>query len=184
MQLRSRDGIACDLCGTTFQTDFMYYSWTMRSISVHGDHIPPIVQRRSAQEMFSIDVCAICYSDLSKKIIVNNASIQSGKRRPFVGTLDDIGGQIMKGTYSFYYCDISRVNVKMSGQPNICTNCNHKTYDNTPCTKCQGTDFIVPADLKIEERILEISLSQETFINMRKKAETIRKVAGEWATKT
>jgi hypothetical protein len=163
----------------------MYYSWDFRLISVHSDHKPPLRQLRTVPVVFSIDVCQICYNDLTKKIIANNANIQSDKRRRFVGTLDDLSGEIMKGTYEFYHCDVSKIDVKMSGQPNLCTKCNHRTFDDDKkCSKCGGLDFIVPADMKIADRVLELAMAEATYNGLQDKAKSVRKIAGEWATKT
>ena len=42
MQLKDRDGIACDICGTSYRTDFRYYSFDIRNIAVNNNLRPPI----------------------------------------------------------------------------------------------------------------------------------------------
>jgi hypothetical protein len=185
MQLSTRDGIACDLCGTTYVTDFTYYSWDFRLVSVHNNHKPALKHQLQCPIVFSIDVCTICYNDKTKIIIQNNTNIQSEKRKQFLGTLDDLSGQVLQGTYDYYYCDVSKIDVKMSGQASICSECNHPTYDrDKKCSKCGCLTFTIPADVSINKRILELAMSEDTYKNLQQKAKDMRKIAGQWVTKS
>lgn len=189
MQLKDRDGIACDQCGTTYKTDFLYYSFDFRQVPVQANRRPALDRVLGMQVSFSLDICTQCFEKIKTTVLENYAKNmnQDVKHRGKTGAgiICEITNEKTAGTFNYYHCNVVKVEVKMSGQPSICVNCQTQTYEESePCKKCKGTDFIKPADTKIEDRFLEINLSEAAFRNMVDKAETMRKVAGEWATKS
>jgi len=182
MQLESKDGIACDLCGTSYKLDFVYYSVDIRAFNVHNNIKPSFKQLGISRIVFSLDVCQICYNDLAKKIVTNNKAIQSDKRRVFVGILDDLSGTVMQGDYIAYYCNFSKVDVKISGQISRCKKCQVETHNDNPCKNCGSVDFLIPAKINIAHKELEIFLSEESYQELIEKTKNVRKVAGEWST--
>lgn len=94
-------------------------------------------------------------------------------------------GKKLAGTYEYYYCVVAKANVKMSGQPNVCVKCRTQTFDSDkPCSKCSGKEFIRLAAMDIDRRHVEISMCEEAYKAFVIKAETIRKTAGQWSTKS
>jgi rRNA maturation protein Nop10 len=136
-----------------------------------------------------LDICPACFEKI-KQIVVGNYektmthdTKRRGRRSPLVTC--ELTGTKLVGTYNYYHCNVVLVDVKMSGQPNVCTNCQTHTLETSePCSKCGGVDFVRPALTKTDDRHVEINVSEEAYQGMVNKAETIRKVAGEWATKT
>lgn len=188
MQLSTRDGIACDHCGTTYKSDFTYYSFDFRLIAVVENRRLSLDQIYASQIVFSLDICTACFDIISKTVVQNygqnmNLNVKHrGKQSPSI--LCEMTGQHYQGTYNYYHCNVIEVKVHMSGQPNICVNCEQQTHENDkPCEKCGGVDFIRPARTTQNDRFLEINIGEPAFKELVHKAETIRKVAGEWATK-
>lgn len=189
MQLKDRDGIACDQCGTTYKTDFLYYSFDFRLIPVQENRRPDLQQIFNMQVVFSLDICTQCFEQIKEEVIKNYSKTMTPnvkfRGRPQVGVICEISGEKMVGTFNYYHCNVVRVDVKMSGQPNICVKCQKQTYESDQvCEGCGGTDFIRPADTKVDDRFVEINFSEAAFRNMVDRAESMRKVAGEWATKS
>lgn len=188
MQLKDRDGIACDQCGTTYKTDFLYYSFDFRLVPVQENRRPNIQQILNMQSTFSLDICVQCFEEIKQKVVENYSSIMTAnvkhRERRQVGVVCELTGVKQTGTFNYYHCNVVRVEVQMSGQPNVCVGCKKQTLDSdTPCS-CGGTNFIRLAATKTDDRHVEINLSEAAFRGMVDKAESMRKVAGEWQTQT
>jgi hypothetical protein len=155
-------------------------------ISVDSNRIPTVQQRKQQQIIFSLDICTACMHKMSQDIIANNKKIQSDKRKTFVGTLDDLNGEVLAGTYNYYHTQIASVDIKISGQPNLCVDCNTPTRTkDKPCSKCGGFNFIVPANTSMDSDYLEINLSEKSYSSLQEKAKEVRnKAGGEWSTKS
>lgn len=180
MQLKERDGIACDQCGTQYKMDFTYYSWDFRPVAVHQGHRPNLNHIFRTQISFSLDICTACFDKFSKIIVDNYAKGMDQKGR-FVTC--EFTGNKLTGTFNYYHVEVVKVDVKMTGQPNICVKCQTKTHDeNKTCTNCGGTEFVKPASINQQKRFVELNVSEEAFQTLREKAESIRKAAGQWAT--
>jgi hypothetical protein len=180
MQLKDRDGIACDHCGTQYKNDFLYYSWDFRPVSVNSGQRPQLNHIFRTQISFSLDVCTSCFAKFKEQIVAN---YKSGMDQQGAFTICELTGTKLVGTYNYYHIEVTKVNVRMTGQPNICTNCQAKTFDVTKiCPKCNHTEFIKPAAIDTDKRFVELNLSEEAFEMLRQKAEQTRKVAGQWQT--
>lgn len=185
MQLADRTGIACDLCGTSYRQDFSYYSLDFRPVAV-------INNQRSGRDLilqtkinFSLDLCAACYAQLSNTVVQHYSTIMSPKRRALVQTICEVTGEILAGTYTYYHCLVTGVSVRFTGQPTVCVKCKARTTEAIKaCPKCQGTTFTKPANIKTENDVLEFNVSEATYRGYIARAENVRKVAGEWATKS
>jgi hypothetical protein len=189
MQLKDRDGIACDHCGTTYRTDFLYYSFDFRALTLFGGRRIAINEIFRSPVTFSLDICTACFDTIKGTVVKNYESTmisdvrkRGRKAPPFIC---ELSGTNLVGVDSYHHCNVTRVNVKMSGQPYICANCQTQMMeDNKPCTNCEHTDFIRMASTSSDGRFVEINVGEEAFQELVHKAETIRKVAGEWATKS
>ena len=182
MQMSDRTGIACDYCGAQYKNDFTYYSWDFRLISVIKNQRPQLNHIFRTKIASSLDICTSCFDKLKEKVVHNYSSIMDNKSAL---TICEISGIKMIGTYDYYHVAVTKVIVRMTGQPSICTKCQAKTFDSTKaCAKCQNVDFIKPASMNTDKRHVELNLSEETFSELRKNAEQVRKVAGQWQTKS
>jgi hypothetical protein len=187
MQLTSRDGIACDQCGTNYKTDFTYYSFDVREVNIYNSRRPSLDHIINSEIVLSLDICQHCFSIL-KKTVVNNyqSAMVSDVRRRGKNNIciceccsDKIGNN------DFYYAIITQVKVNMTGQPNICTNCRNQTFNNDkPCSSCGGTDFVKLAHTDAIDRLLEINMCSKCYNNMVNKAESIKSRASEWSTES
>lgn len=189
MQLSSRDGILCDQCGASHRKDFTYYSFDYRLISVIDGRKPSLRDIIQDKIIFSLDICEQCYDKIKKLVIKNYNSIMTnnvknrGKNNQLICEIS--GNKITGLNIDYYYCTIVKVEVMMTGQPNICSNCQTPTYqDDKVCAKCEGTAFVRLANTKSTDRILEINMCEESFRDMVNKAEQIRKLATEWSTES
>lgn len=189
MQLKSKDGVACDHCGTTYRTDFQYYSFDFRLLTVTNNRRPSLSDIFRSQITFSLDICTACFDTIKNKVIKHYENSMTsnikhrGKHANHV--FCELTGKKLIGTFNYYHCNVIDVNIKMSGQPNICVNCQTQTTDeNKPCKKCEGLDFVRLAITRSNDRYVEINVCEEAFQELVHKAETIRKIAGEWETKS
>jgi hypothetical protein len=182
MQTKDRSGIACDHCGATYRNDFMYYSFDFKFITVSEGHIPSLEMIHNTQVVFSLDICTACFSSISQIIVDNYKKVISTKRRARAPHICELTGVQFTGTYNYYYCVVTKANVRLTGQPNICTKCQKKTHDEAKQCECGNTDYVRPAAIRTDDRFLEFNLSEDAFVEMRKKAEEIRKVAAQWTT--
>jgi len=184
MQTSDRSGIACDHCGTIYENDFIYYSFDFHSASVENNRRPAIDAILRSSVTFSLDICEHCFSKLSQKVVDNYKKVMSKKRSVGVKQICEMTGNILAGTYCYYYIVVTRVNVKITGQPNVCVECHTSTWDDDkPCAKCQSTKFIRPAQMNTDERFLEVTICEDAFTQLRKQAEQVRKVASQWSSK-
>lgn len=182
MQISDRTGIACDHCGTQYKNDFTYYSWDLRPVTVNNGMRPQLSHIFHTHVIFSLDICTACFDKFKDDVIKHYMSgMDQRKRHAF--TICELTGEKLTGTYDYYHIEVIRVNVLMTGQPNICTKCQHKSFEeNKVCSKCQNTEFVKPAALDMDKRFLELSVSEKAYQSIRMQAEKIRKVAGEWDT--
>lgn len=189
MQLSDRSGICCDSCGITYKNDFVYYSFDFRLVDVYNNQRPSIDSILSFGIVFSADICTNCFDGIKKTIVDNYAKIMSPKRlaRPSSIIVCEMTGNKLAGTYTYYYCVVSKANIKLSGQPNICVKCKTKTFDkNKPCVKCSGNEFIKMAAMNVDNRHVEIIMCQDAFKEFTTRAERVRMSTstGQWTTES
>lgn len=172
MQTPDKLGIACDSCGMTYKSDFEYLSFDFRQVIKHGGRQPSLNEIFRYHIVSSFDICMQCWLKISEKVINNN-------KKAIKGTCD-ISGLKLGETY--YYAEITKVMVRMSGQPNVCTKCKTKTYDDGPCKECGCKEFVNPALINTINRFVELNVSESVFVDFRKTSENVRRITGEWTT--
>lgn len=183
MQLKTKDGICCDYCGTTYKDEFQYLSFDFKSVSmligpVGSSQRPDPDTILGYPTIFSCDICTKCF-DSFKKRIVDNYTKNMNKSRYMIAC--DWEG--IKITGDHYYCEVSLVKVDLVGQPNICAKCEHKTFENgQPCQKCGGRDFVKIAKTSSTPRYVELNLCQSAYEHFIQKAQSVLQVAGQWTT--
>lgn len=185
MQLKERDGIACDYCGMKYRNDFIYYSFDFHHVYVNENIRPPINHILRSPVMLSLDVCTSCFDTFRTKIVNNYKNQMSPKRGGGKSLVCDWTGEILVGTFEYYYCNVTKASVRMNGQPNICVNCGFKTLDDQQaCSKCNGTSFSKFAAIETNDRFLELIISNTAHNHFVDKLQEIRKVASEWSTES
>ena len=178
MQLKERDGIACDLCGTSYKTDFTYYSFDIRLLNVNDDMRPSLNSIFTYNVVFSLDVCEKCMAEMAETIKKKHKALRKG-------ICCDLTGKTMNGTFEYYHCQVTKALVKMTGQPNICVNCNYQAQDDGKvCPQCDGDEFLRPASIQSDDRYVDLDISEEAYKELVDKAMNMRKIAGEWTTTT
>lgn len=185
MQLKERDGIACDYCGMTYRHDFEYFSFDFHMVSVYNNIRPPLNSMLRSNIVFSVDICPTCFASISNRVIENYSKLMSPNRRVNNLVQCDWTQEKLSGTYNLYYCVITKVIVKMVGQPNVCISCKTKTFDyDKACSKCGGNNFTRPAAIDSQDRFLELTLSENAYKHFVDKSQSIKQIAGEWSTKS
>ena len=186
MQTLDKTGIICDQCGLVSKFDFEYYSFEFRKVSMYQNRRPALQQIFRLPVCKSLDVCTSCFDTLKRTIVNNYSKIMTdnvrhrGKYSP--GTICEISGTKIVGDVDYYYCNIVKAVIRITGQPNICVKCNTKTFDkNKPCTKCNGLNFTSMANVETDDRYLEISMSEQEYKKMIDKSESAKRSA-EWTT--
>jgi hypothetical protein len=164
-------GIACDYCSTSYHNDFIYYSWDFHLVNIIGGRTPPLDHILSSKVIVSYDVCTKCWENFKKSIIENYSK----------GKVCEVTGEKLSDTY--YYVVVTSVDVKMSGQPNICTQCNTTTDDvDNVCKKCGNSKFRRHASVSTDRRLLEFNVSEKVCVKFRESVERFVKIAGQWTT--
>jgi hypothetical protein len=185
MQLKERNGIACDHCGTTYRHDFLYYSFDIRYVAVIANRRPSLDMIFQTNIIFSLDICSICFDKISADIVKNYSKILSAQRRTRIETVCEISGAVLLGDYIYYHINVTKATVRTSGQPHICVKCKTKTMEPTkPCSKCQGSNFYCPASVSAIDRFVEVNISEEVYKRFTELAGKMRQVAGQWSTES
>lgn len=175
MLLSDRSGICCDICGMKCHQDFDYYSFDFREISLIYGRKPSLEQITRMKPVSSLDVCGNCFFKISEQIVKIN-------KTPSKKTRCDISGEVLTDT--FYYCIVSKVKVKMSNMPNICNNCKTPTHDIHNCPKCGGKKFTKVADMKVDNRYVDIIASKAVYTKMIADSDKHRSNSNQWTTES
>ena len=178
MQTTDKSGIICDYCGLCSTNDFAYYSFDFRAIHVMSGRVPSLDIIHNARITSSYDICEGCFASLSQTIIENFKKIQATRR---LGTCE-LTGKIFAGTYDYYYGVVTKVNVRMTGQPNICVGCQKQSFDTQKACSCGSVSFVRPASINTITRFLEFNSCEEAFQTFRQKAEAVRTRPTQWTT--
>lgn len=185
MQLSDRSGISCDLCGVNYRQDFTYYSFDFRPVTVVDNRRPSLDMIFSTTVSSSLDVCGACFKQITDTVITHNKSQMSDKRRQQIHVNCELTGNKLIGSYTYYYCCVATVHVQMAGQPNVCVKCKTPTHtEDKTCQKCGHNQFIKPASVHMDQRSVEFNVCEEGFATLREKAENVRKLAGQWSTRS
>lgn len=183
MQLPTKDGVACDKCGTSHRHDFTYYSFDFRPVEVHANRRPGLQEILRQPPVFSLDICPACFEQMKTAIIANyNKVVLSPQRRVRVDVVCDLSGKLMAGTYNYYHAAVTKAVVSVAKQP-CCMKCKAVAADvSKPCLKCHGDKFIRPISMTTDERHVEINVCEDMYKTLTSNASTVRKVAGEWTS--
>ncbi len=184
MLLNDNSGIGCDHCGTTHNRDFEYYSWDFRHVDVFENRRPSLDAILIERPAFSLDICAACFQSFKRIIVANYGKLMSEKRMPQTKMVCEWTGVFMQGNFEYYHVNVTKADVRLTGQPHVCTECNTKAFDSAAaCKKCGSKKFICHASVETIQRFVELNISVEAFKEFTEKAAEVRRVAGEWATK-
>lgn len=184
MQLSDKTGVICDKCALSLKYDFVYYSLDFKKVSVIGNNKPPLEYVLSSNSERSLDYCPGCFENIKKIILVNYEKVMSPTRKQNPQITCEISSKKLLGTYDYYYCIVSEISVKMTGQPNICINCKTPSYDRKICSKCNGTNFLTPAKVNVNERYLEFSVCGDVYIDMSTISAMQQKNSNQWTTES
>lgn len=131
MFLQTRDGVRCDICGTSHRKKFTYYSMDCGSISVNSSK--QLVG--ATADKSSHDVCEACYEKMLDKCRANIGDVQKDKIKC------DQCPTYMAGTFIFIRSIFTKVEVDSEQQPegpiNVIKNCMDLNF----CDKCKSEMF-------------------------------------------
>jgi uncharacterized Zn finger protein len=102
MLLKTKDGVACDLCGTISKENFTYYSFEGTPVLV--DAATCVVSQQSKD--LDIDVCEKCYSE-AEQVVRKNIAPAIAR-----GTVKcDLCTKVMSGKFQYHIVLIHKVHV-------------------------------------------------------------------------
>jgi ribosomal protein L32 len=174
MLLRDKTGIKCDLCGINYHTEFTYYSFDFRDVNIYGPSRPSLDMILKSPIGYSCDVCLSCFEGLKEKIIANNVNRKSLRC--------DISGESLVSAKKYYYCVVSSAKVSMAKKLSECKKCKQKTYDEKICSKCGHNGFVKMADITVDGRHVELTISQTAYDGLKSKALTVSH--SDWSSKS
>lgn len=102
MLLKTKDGICCDICGTTYKDQFTYYSFESSVVQVDSASL------RVAQggSDLDVDVCEKCYANAEEKVKQNIA------KAPIPNTVKcDFCKSVLKGKFTYHRILVHKVDV-------------------------------------------------------------------------
>lgn len=103
MLLKTKDGIACDLCCSIHKENFIYYS--LEGIPVNVDTNTFLVAKQSKD--IDLDICEKCYNDTEQTVRKHLAAAP-----PARGTIKcDLCPKIMTGKFTYHIILIHKVHV-------------------------------------------------------------------------
>lgn len=160
MQLKDKSGICCDGCGLNLKSDFTYYSFDYKQVMVVSSRVPSLDLLNDMRSTHSLDFCPACYDKTKHRVITNYARMMDKVKSHAC----ELTGKVLTGNYTFYYCIVAEVIVRMTGQANICIKCKTSTMTtDQQCNKCSGREFVRPASVKANHRIVEFSICEAEF---------------------
>jgi len=181
MQTKDKTGIICDFCALMNREEFLYYSLDFKKVEIFNDSYTGLEYILRLPTHLSYDICSICFDEIKINVINNNANIQRG-------IFCELSGVLLHGTFIYYYCLVSKVDVKLSGQTSFCVECKSIASDKTQkCKKCGCAKFITPAKVAADKRFFEFSLCQTELVKFKDKFEAVKlkeKAQGDWTTRT
>lgn len=188
MQLKSKDGIACDNCGVTQRQDFVYYSLDLRLVSVFNNRRPPLNNILNTKVARSLDYCEACFDHVKKEVVKHYQQYMvadTRQRGRHMVHICELTGKRMESSqqYDFYYCDVAKVEVKMTGQPSKCSTCGKEALtSDKACIYCGGVSYTKEARVDVSGRLLEINICMDHYNKMVDTAESHSQKPNEWST--
>lgn len=147
------DGIACDLCGLEKEKEFTYFSLDVREVSVSDNRFPTGIEHQLV--VSSIDACMSCMDKLAEVVGLHYTPT-------IIGVNCDICGGKMRGSFNFYYCLVTQIEVSLASGKSICAGCGSGMDSRKPC-KCGSVNVKKIAQLKIDDKYLQIILCNNDY---------------------
>lgn len=173
MELRTDDGlvgIVCDQCGSSHDSDFIYYSLDFRHVKVTNNIYPTGIGQSTV--IFSLEACQKCLDKIGAVVKTRYAPTR-------IGINCDLCSNEYRGTFEFYYCTVQRAVVSMSSGLVECAKCHKPAADlEKPC-KCGSVDMSRIAAVSIDDSFLHVVSCESCYSGLTENAERIRRVAGE-----
>lgn len=168
------DGIRCDSCAAPNRGDFVYYSVDARDGKATDNHFQPGLDRKLVT--FSFDLCSACMDKIG-------TLVRDNYKPTSVGLNCDFCCRHMVGDFQFYYITISKVAVALSSAPIRCVTCDAVVVDFTAGCKCGGTKRCRRAELKVDDKFLQIVVCPTDFDQLKDTVVKTRAMASELAAK-
>lgn len=104
MLLTTRDGISCDICGTTYKKDFIYYSFESTLVTVNSTNM--LIKQLNKD--LDLDVCEKCYLNAETKVRANIKTAQPNTVKC------DFCTTMLKGSFNYHRILVHKVVVSES----------------------------------------------------------------------
>lgn len=164
MRNQSGDGIVCDYCGSEDKLDFTYYSYDFEQVDVVNG-----LARPHGRVGLSTDLCSDCMEVFRERV-------RMASRPPTPGLLrcDISGADITGKSFTYYKCPITEAVVVLSNRPYCCSKCNKtRRPEDGPC--CEDSHLIRSAEVRTDDKYLELNFSQDMFQKFVEHIEQTRK---------
>ena len=126
MLLPTRDGVRCDICGTSHRNAFVYYSFDCKAVI--ADTPKGIVNSQSTEE--SYDVCEACYNSLVEQCKKHIRDVKKNTIRC------DLCPKYMDGKFELKRVVITKVTVDSKQKAEGPLEVQHKHMDFNICAEC------------------------------------------------
>lgn len=156
-------GIKCDICAAEHENDFSYSSADAREVCVINNATQTPIP--SLPVIFSFDICDNCISRIKELIKVNYLPTRSGVNC-------DLCGLKMRGDFSYYYVNLSLVNVSLYNSSVRCNKCNSLISVDSQCA-CGGQPVRI-AVVDVDDKYLQMSICSSDYESMVKSAASLR----------
>lgn len=159
-------GIICDLCGSEHENDFTYYSADVREVAITNNR--NVANLSNLPIIFSFEVCTKCITEIGDIVKVHYIPTS-------VGINCDLCGCELRGDFTFYYTNVSEVNVEMSSGRAKCHACGAPAAGDGPC-KCGDPSAMIVrfANMNVNDKYLQVVLCPDDYKRMTQLSEEIR----------
>jgi hypothetical protein len=180
MQTSDRAGVECDFCKILMRNDFKYYSLDFYKVKMFNGRKPQIHDILRGGSVKSCDLCAGCYETMSDKV-VDCYSLNMNSKTGIYKFFCEFSGESLLNAKMFYYVTFACADVKIDSQPVQCVKCGKAAKNTTSVCVCGCDKFSKQALVQVEEKILEINISDTVYNDWIVKVENI-KSSNQWSS--
>jgi hypothetical protein len=108
MFLATKDGIICDLCGTIYKDEFVYYAVAASKISLVSN-----MRSGAPSSVLSADLCTPCYDKMLDQV---RANLGPHSRKSIKC---DLSKQRKTGTFDYYRLIFDHIDVNRNREPDV-----------------------------------------------------------------
>lgn len=173
MQNNTGDGIICDLCGMQHSMDFVYYSFDFTQMNTTD------WSHSKTSTIFSADLCERCMGLYRERV---KLTYEPPKPKRFKC---EVTGESYNGTFTWHHCMITKITVRMTGMPLICTVCSKSCLSDATSCQCGCNILRRDADVNTYGEYLEINFGECAMQQFKERVQQTRELGvAEWNIST